>query len=169
LKYFKRIRSENLRENIKLNMCRNRVWHTLWYFKAVTSYRGKRFQVPTCLTTVTRQTGEYKVDLTRHPKFPLAFGELASGRFPVNILLFVFLIQFPICNHFGSYFDNSIGGVMISMFASSVLVHGLEPWSGKTKDCKISICCHLVAWSVGNMEILYRISQTSFLTIHCAS
>jgi hypothetical protein len=22
------------------------------------------------------------VDLTRHPKFPLAFGELASGRFP---------------------------------------------------------------------------------------
>jgi hypothetical protein len=44
------------------------VWQ-LWYFKAVTSYRGKRFQVP------TRQTGEYKVDLTRHPK-------LASGRLP---------------------------------------------------------------------------------------
>jgi hypothetical protein len=40
---------------------------TVWqirYFKAVTSYRGKRFQVPTRLTTVTRQTGEYKVDLT---------------------------------------------------------------------------------------------------------
>jgi hypothetical protein len=50
------------------------VWQ-LWYFKAVTSYRGKRFQVPTRLTTVTRQTGEYKVDLTRHPKFPLAVGE----------------------------------------------------------------------------------------------
>jgi hypothetical protein len=50
------------------------VWQ-LWYFKAVTSYRGKRFQVPTRLTTVTRQTGEYKVDLTRHPIFfhsPLA-------------------------------------------------------------------------------------------------
>ena len=51
------------------------VWE-LWYFKAVTSYRGERFQVP------TRQTGEYKVDLTRHPKFLLAFGELTSGRFP---------------------------------------------------------------------------------------
>ena len=51
------------------------VWE-LWYFKAVTSYRGKRFQAP------TRQTGEYKVDFTRHPKFPLAFGELVSGRFP---------------------------------------------------------------------------------------
>ena len=50
------------------------VWE-LWYFKAVTSYRGKCFQVPTRLTTVTRQIGEYKVDLTRHPKFPLAFGE----------------------------------------------------------------------------------------------
>jgi hypothetical protein len=37
--------------------------------KLYTSYRGDRFQVP------TRQTGEYKVDVTRHPKFPLAFGE----------------------------------------------------------------------------------------------
>ena len=51
------------------------VWE-LWYFKAVTRYRGKRFQVP------TRQTGEYNVALTRHPIFPLAFGKLASGRFP---------------------------------------------------------------------------------------
>jgi hypothetical protein len=44
--------------------------------KLYTSYRGDRFQVP------TRQTGEYKVDVTRHPKFPLAFGELASSGFP---------------------------------------------------------------------------------------
>jgi hypothetical protein len=50
--------------------------------KLYTSYRGDRFQVPTRLTTVTRQTGEYKVDVTRHPKFSLAFGELASGGFP---------------------------------------------------------------------------------------
>jgi hypothetical protein len=50
--------------------------------KLYTSYRGDRFQVPTHLTTVTRQTGEYKVDVTRHPKFSLAFGELASGVFP---------------------------------------------------------------------------------------
>ena len=54
------------------------VWE-LWYFKAVTSYRGERFQVPALLTTVTRQTGEYKVDLTRHPKFPIASGELARA------------------------------------------------------------------------------------------
>jgi hypothetical protein len=33
--------------------------------KLYTSYRGDRFQVP------TRQTGEYKVDVTRHPKFPV--------------------------------------------------------------------------------------------------
>ena len=59
------------------------VWQ-LWHFKAVTSYRGKHFQVPKFLLALrlTRQTGEYKVDLTRHPKFLLAFGELASGRFP---------------------------------------------------------------------------------------
>jgi hypothetical protein len=40
------------------------------------------WQGPTRLTTVTRQTGKYKVDLTRHPKFSLAFDELASGCFP---------------------------------------------------------------------------------------
>ena len=57
------------------------VWE-LRYFKSVTSYRGKRFQVPTRLTPVTRQTGEYKVDRTRHPIFPLTFAELASSRFP---------------------------------------------------------------------------------------
>jgi hypothetical protein len=34
------------------------------------------FQVPTRITTVTRQTGEYKVDLTCHPKFPFAFEEI---------------------------------------------------------------------------------------------
>jgi hypothetical protein len=50
-------------------------------FKAVTSYRGECFQVPTRLTTVTHQTGEYKVDLTCHPKFP-------SSRFPHRIFFF---------------------------------------------------------------------------------
>jgi hypothetical protein len=53
------------------------VWE-LWYFKAVTSYRGELFQVPTRLTTVTRHTGEYKVDLTRHPKFPLSWRAVVS-------------------------------------------------------------------------------------------
>jgi hypothetical protein len=42
----------------------------------LTSYRGECFQVPTRITTVTRQTGEYKVDLTCHPKFPFAFEEI---------------------------------------------------------------------------------------------
>jgi hypothetical protein len=36
--------------------------------KQYTSYRGDRFQVPTRLTTVTRQTGEYKVDVTNFAK-----------------------------------------------------------------------------------------------------
>ena len=37
---------------------------------------------PTRQRQVEISGGEYKVDLTRHPKFPLAFGELASSRFP---------------------------------------------------------------------------------------
>jgi hypothetical protein len=52
------------------------------------TFRGERFQVPTRLTTVTRQTGEYKVDLTRHPKFLLAFGERS---FPTLVAMVKFV------------------------------------------------------------------------------
>jgi hypothetical protein len=34
-----------------------------------------------------------------------------------------------------------IGDVMASMLASSAVSHGLEPWSGQTKDNKHGICC----------------------------
>jgi hypothetical protein len=30
---------------------------------------------------------------------------------------------------------------MISELASSMVDHGFEPWSGQTKDYKISTCC----------------------------
>ena len=30
---------------------------------------------------------------------------------------------------------------MVSVFASSAVDRGFQPRSGKTKDCKISICC----------------------------
>ena len=36
---------------------------------------------------------------------------------------------------------NHIGGVMISMLASSALDHRFESRSGQTKDSKIGICC----------------------------
>ena len=38
-------------------------------------------------------------------------------------------------------FHNRIGGVMVSVFASSAVDRGLEPRSGQTEDYKISICC----------------------------
>ena len=34
-----------------------------------------------------------------------------------------------------------IGGVMVSVLASSAVDHGFEPPSGQTKDYKIGICC----------------------------
>ena len=34
-----------------------------------------------------------------------------------------------------------IGGVMVSVLASSAVDHGFKPWSGQTKDYKIGICC----------------------------
>jgi beta-xylosidase len=70
---------------IVVGLCRRLIlydWYHIMEQDGKEDSCGKHFQVPTRLTTVTRQTGEYKVDLTRHPKFPLAFGELASGRFP---------------------------------------------------------------------------------------
>jgi hypothetical protein len=36
---------------------------------------------------------------------------------------------------------NRIGGVMVSVLASSVVDRGFEPGSGQTKDYKIGICC----------------------------
>ena len=41
----------------------------------------------------------------------------------------------------GHIFSNSIGGVMVSVLASSAADRGFEPWSGQTKDYKIGICC----------------------------
>ena len=40
-----------------------------------------------------------------------------------------------------SHFFNRIGGVMVSVPASSVVDRGFEPWSSQTKDYKIGICC----------------------------
>ena len=36
---------------------------------------------------------------------------------------------------------NQIGGVMVSVFSSSVVDRGFETRSGQTKDYKIGICC----------------------------
>jgi hypothetical protein len=36
---------------------------------------------------------------------------------------------------------NRIGGVMVSMLASSAVDRGFKPRSGQTKDYKIGICC----------------------------
>ena len=43
-----------------------------------------------------------------------------------------------------------IGGIMVSVLASSAIDHGFKPWSGQTKDYKIGICCfsakHAALW-----------------------
>ena len=42
---------------------------------------------------------------------------------------------------FYSNIHNRIGGVMVSMLASSAVDRGFESRSGQTKDYKIDICC----------------------------
>ena len=40
-----------------------------------------------------------------------------------------------------TYNTNRIGGVMVSVLASSTVDRGFEPRSGQTKDYIIGICC----------------------------
>lgn len=59
-------------------------------------------------------------------------------------------------------FLNLIGGVMANMLASCAVDHGFDPWSGKTKEYRIVICCfsvkHIVirnkskVWMVQNWD-----------------
>ena len=37
--------------------------------------------------------------------------------------------------------ENRIGGIMVSVLASSTVDHGFEPQLGQTKDNKIGMCC----------------------------
>jgi hypothetical protein len=37
--------------------------------------------------------------------------------------------------------QKNIDGVMVNMLASNIVNRGLKPWSGKTEDYKIGICC----------------------------
>ena len=37
--------------------------------------------------------------------------------------------------------ENRIGGIMVSVLASSVVDRGFMPWSGQTKDYEIGVCC----------------------------
>ena len=45
-----------------------------------------------------------------------------------------------------------IGGVMVSVLASSVVDRGFEPRSGQTKDYKIGICC----FSANHTELMSK-------------
>jgi hypothetical protein len=47
----------------------------------------------------------------------------------------------PLKSNGFSLITNRIGGVMVSVLASSVVDRGFEPRSGQTKDNKIGICC----------------------------
>jgi hypothetical protein len=54
-------------------------------------------------------------------------------------------------NLIGTYiYLNRVGGVMVSVLASSAVDRGFEPWSGQTKDYNIGICCfsanHAALW-----------------------
>ena len=44
-------------------------------------------------------------------------------------------------NHILSITANRIGGIMVSVLASSAVDRGFKPQSGQTKDYEIGICC----------------------------
>ena len=47
-----------------------------------------------------------------------------------------------------------IGGVMVSVVGSSEVDRGFEPWSGQTKDYKISICSFSTNHAASSVEII---------------
>ena len=47
---------------------------------------------------------------------------------------------------------NRIGGVMVSVLASSAIDRGFKPRSGQTKDYKIGICCFSAKHSIKEKE-----------------
>ena len=51
------------------------------------------------------------------------------------------LIDFSVFCNDQLFFSNRIGGVMVSVLASSAVDHGFEHRSCHTKDYKIGICC----------------------------
>ena len=56
---------------------------------------------------------------------------------------YIYLVHLPqsCCILFIDLLVNHIGGVMVSMFASSAVDRGFEPRLDQTKDYKIGICC----------------------------
>jgi hypothetical protein len=66
---------------------------------------------------------------------------------------------------------NRIGGVMLSMLASSAVVRGFEPRSCQSKDYEIGICCFSVKhaavrkkikdWLARNQNNVFEWSDTS--------
>jgi len=72
-----------------------------------------------------------------------------------------------------------LGGVLVSMLISSVVDHGFDPWSGKTKDCQIGICCFSAKhaalrrkskdWLAWNQDNVSRVGASCLLVDCCVS
>jgi hypothetical protein len=55
--------------------------------------------------------------------------------------------------------SNLIGGVMVSVLASSAVDRGFEPQSGQTKNYKIGICCFsALSLFQGNQSLLFLLN-----------
>jgi hypothetical protein len=60
---------------------------------------------------------------------------------------------------------NRIGGVMVSVLASSAVDRGFEPWSGQTKDYKIGICC-FSAKHAAETDCLWYLREITSVSYH---
>ena len=76
-------------------------------------------------------------------------------------------------NHIYINFEKCIGGVIVSLLASSVVDHGFEPWSVQTKDYRIGICClsaiHTILMSTNRIMIMCLSKATCLSTDCCFS
>ena len=141
------------------------VWE-LWYFKAVTSYRGERFQVPTRLTTVTRQNGEYKVDLTRHPKFPLVFAVVSH----TVLILLLHMTGWPLTYLYMIILHDRVTAGTSTLFTHDRLTFDHCTWSSSmTGSLVLILLLHMTGRPLTYLYMIIlhdRITGTSTLITH---
>ena len=63
--------------------------------------------------------------------------------------------------------DNRIGGVMVSMLASSAVDRGFKPWLNQTKDYKIGICCFFAKHTALRRKSKDWLAQNQHIVSEC--
>ena len=74
---------------------------------------------------------------------------MVSKKHLYNVIILSVIWFLRICFH---YFQDHMGGVVVSVLASSVVDRGFKSWLGQTKEFKIGICYFSVKHAVSRKK-----------------